>query len=75
MKILNIHLSEQDYQKYGIQSDNISFDHFIEKIKNVLAKEALAKCQIVAEKSGLGKMTMEEIKSEIDAVRNAKSNP
>jgi len=74
MRTLNISLTEQDYKKYGIDSENISFDQLVEKVKNIIAIEALEKCQLAAKESGLDKMTLDEINTEIQAVRNAKSN-
>ncbi len=74
MRTLSVSLSEQDYKKYGISSKEMSFDLLIEKIKNVIARDALEKCQSVAKKSGLSKMTIDEINSEIEAARNAESN-
>ncbi len=75
MRILNVRITEKDYRKFGITSTKISLDTFIEKIKNVIVKDALEKCHSIAEKSGLSKMTLKEINSEIEAERNAKSNP
>ena len=47
---------------------------FMQKVKNVIAKEALDKCHSIAGKSGLNKMTLTEINAEIEAVRNAKNS-
>lgn len=74
MRTLNLNISEEEYRRYGIDSEKINFDLFIEKIKNVLAKDALKKCQSIAEQNGLNKMAIEEINAEIEAVRNAKGN-
>jgi hypothetical protein len=74
MRILNLRLSEEDCKKYEISSDNMSFDNFLNKIKNTIAKEAIEKCHLVARESGLDKITSDEINAEIEAVRNAKGN-
>ncbi|MEX2335917.1 MAG: hypothetical protein WD555_01445 [Fulvivirga sp.] len=74
MKTVILNLSDKDYEKYSIQSSNISFDNFVEKVRNVIAKEALAKCNRLARDSGLDKMTIEDINKEIQASRNAKSS-
>jgi len=74
MRTLNINLSEQDFQKYGLGSENMSFDEFISHLKTLIAKEALEKCHLAAKHAGLHNMTLEEIDAEIEAVRNAKSN-
>lgn len=74
MRTLNINLSEQDFKKYGLGSESISFEEFISHLKTLIAKEALEKCHLAAQQSGLSSMTLEEIDAEIEAVRNAKNN-
>lgn len=74
MKTLNISLSEKDFKKYGIESEEISFDSLIEKVKNVIAEDALKKCHALARKAGLEAMDIDQINTEIEAVRHAKNN-
>ncbi len=74
MRTLNISLSEQDYKKYGINSENIRFNKFIDLIKNVIAREALEKCHQIAKQSGLNNISTDEINAEINSIRGAKGN-
>ena len=74
MKSLNIEASEIELAKYGIDKSNISFHSLVEKIKNVLAKEALQKAQQLAKKSGLSDMSDDDIINEIKAIRHDKRN-
>ena len=45
-----------------------------EKISLLFAKEALLKCQRIAQKTGLSKMTLDEINAEIKAARRDAKN-
>lgn len=76
MKKISISISDQDYTGYGFDSDNLTFSEMEEKIKKKTIRDALYKCQKIAEEKGLSNMTMDDIKEEINAVRanNAKNN-
>lgn len=73
MKTINISISEQDYNKYGIKKDNLDFSDFIDLVRKELTRQYLNKSLELADKYGISNMTMEEISNEVKAVRrNAK---
>ena len=74
MKNLNVSINDFDFSKFGFESDNISFSDLKEKISIEYAKDALIKCNQIAQSTGLSKLTMDEINAEIKAVRNAKNS-
>lgn len=75
MKTLQIQISDQDYSKYNFENKGqLTFAELEELISIEYAKKSLAKCTEIAEQTGLSKMTLEEINSEIKAVRDAKNN-
>ena len=75
MKTLQIEISDQDYSKYNLENKGLlSFAELEDLISIEYAKKSLTKCAEIAEQSGLSKMTLEEINSEIKAVRDAKNN-
>ncbi|MBW8050364.1 MAG: hypothetical protein FVQ77_08520 [Cytophagales bacterium] len=74
MKTLKVPINELDYAKFGFNADKIPFTELKEKISIEIAKQALIKCQTIAQKTGLSKMTLKKINDEIRAVRkNAKN--
>jgi hypothetical protein len=73
MKILNISISEIEFNKFGIKKNNFTFTEFVELISRELMRQNLDKCIELAEKYGLSSMTMDEINEEVKAVRNAKN--
>jgi hypothetical protein len=74
MRILNVSISDIEYNKFGIKNDNLSFTDFIEIVSRELSKQNLEKCIELANKHGLSKMTIDEITEEVKAVRqNAKN--
>jgi hypothetical protein len=72
-KNLTVAIDDFQYDKFGFESDRISFDELKEKISIEYAREALLKCNLIAEQNGLSKLTLADINAEINAVRNAKS--
>jgi hypothetical protein len=75
MRTLNISISDIEYNKFGLQNDQLSFSDFVELISNELSRQNLNKCVELAEKYGLSELTMDEISREVKAVRrNAKNN-
>ncbi|MEO8209962.1 MAG: hypothetical protein ABI840_05345 [bacterium] len=75
MKTLSVKIKENDYLKYDFQKNEILFSDLINKIRIELSKDFLKKSQKGAAESGLSKMSLKEINSEIKAYRHAKSNP
>ena len=73
MRTINVSISDLEYNKFGLKSDQLSFTELIDIISNELAKQTLEETVTLAEKYGLSKMTMEEITEEVKAVRNAKT--
>ncbi|OFX26187.1 MAG: hypothetical protein A2033_10145 [Bacteroidetes bacterium GWA2_31_9] len=65
MKTLNVTILENEYSKLGLNSSDLTFDELFKKISILIAKESLAKCRQIAKKTGLSKMTQEEIDKEI----------
>lgn len=75
MKTLQVQISDQDYSKYNLENKGqLTFVELEELISIEYAKKSLAKCAEIAEQTELSKMTLDEINSEIKAVRNAKGN-
>ena len=74
MRTLNIAISDIEYGKFGIPSEQLSFTDFVDIIGKELIRQNLNRCVALAEKYGLSSMTMEEITNEVKDVRkNAKS--
>ncbi len=75
MRTLNISISDLEYNKFGLKTDQLSFTEFVDIISKELSKQTLDDCVELAEKYGLSKMTMDEITEEVKAVReNAKNH-
>jgi hypothetical protein len=74
MRTLNISISDLEFNKFAIKTDNLTFTEFVELISRELMRQNLNKCVELAEKYGLSSMTMDEISEEVKAVRNAKNN-
>jgi hypothetical protein len=73
MRILNISISDLEFDKFGIKKDDLTFTELVELISRELMRQNLNKCIELAEKYGLSSMTMDEINAEVKAVRNAKN--
>ena len=74
MRTLNVSISDIERNKFGIKTDNLNFTDFIDLVSKELTRQNLNKCLELADKYGLSKMTMDEITSEVKAVRrNAKN--
>jgi len=75
MKTLNIAISDIEYNKFGITNNVLSFSDFVDIVSKELMKKNLEKAVLTADKYGLSSMTMEDITTEVRAVRqNAKNN-
>ena len=74
MRTLSVSISEIEYNKFGLKEDKLTFTDFIDIVSKELTRQNLSKCLELADKYGISKMTMDEITSEVKAVRkNAKS--
>ena len=74
MKTITISISEREFEEFGFQSDSLSFKDFLDKINREIAKKALLSCHKIAKETGLSELTMDEINSEIKAVREIAKN-
>lgn len=74
MRTINISISDIEFSKFGIKSENLNFTELIELVTKELTRQNLNKSLELAERYGISKMTMEDISNEVKAVRsNAKS--
>ena len=73
MRILNVSISDMEFNNLGIKNENITFTEFIELVKREVMRNNLNNCLALAEKYGLSSMTINEINEEIKLVRNAKN--
>lgn len=69
MRVLNVSISDIEYNKFGLKGDKLSFSDFIDLVSKELTLQNLNKCLELADKYGLSKMTMDEITAEVKAVR------
>ena len=69
MRILNIAITDLEFNKFGIKNAQLNFTDFIEIITKELTKQNIDKCIEIAEKYGLSKMTMTDISKEVKVVR------
>ncbi len=71
---IQIRISERDFQRYNLGSQELKFTDLVEKINLEYARKALLQSNVIAKQVGLSSMTLEEINAEIEAVRDAKSH-
>ena len=69
MRTLSIAISDIEYGKFGIPSEQLNFTDFIDIISRELMRQNLNRRIALAEKHGFSSMTMEEISNEVKAVR------
>ncbi|MBA4410662.1 MAG: hypothetical protein Q8S54_14460 [Bacteroidota bacterium] len=75
MKTINVSISELEFNKFGLQSNNLSFSDLLDIISRELSKQRLKDSLKFAEKFRLSEMTPDEITMEVKAVRkNAKNH-
>jgi hypothetical protein len=74
MKTLNIAISDVEYAKFGITNNILSFSDFVDMVSKELMRNNMETAIKMADTSGLSSITMEDITTEVQAVRrNAKS--
>lgn len=73
MRTLNISISDIEYDKFGLKSEELSFSELLEIVNKELQKLNLRKSAELAEKYDLSKLSMDEITEEVKAVRDAKN--
>jgi len=69
MRTLNIAISDIEYNRFSIPSEQLNFSVFVDLIGKELMRQNFSRCVDLAEKYGLSTMTMEEITNEVKAVR------
>lgn len=75
MRTLNVSISDNEFNKFGLKQNKLTFSDLIKLIRKELMRENMNKCLELSEKYGISKMTINEISEEVKAVRrNAKSN-
>ena len=70
MKMLNVAISDIEYDKFGIKSEILAFSDFLDIVSKELIRQNLDICVELADKYGLSSMSMEEITNEVNAVRS-----
>jgi hypothetical protein len=65
MRTISISISDLEYNQFGINKDNLSFNELIDIVNKKVTQEALNRCVKLAEKYKLSKMTMDEISNEV----------
>jgi hypothetical protein len=74
MKTLNVSISDLEFNRFGLKSDNISFSDFLDIVSRELSKQRLTESLKLASKFGISELTMDEITNEVKVVRaNAKN--
>jgi predicted CopG family antitoxin len=75
MKTLNIAISDVEYTKFGITNNVLSFSDFIDMVTKELMRENMEAAVTQADICGISSMSMEDISTEVQAVRrNAKNH-
>jgi hypothetical protein len=74
MRTLNISISDIEYNQFGLKEENLTFTDFVDIVQKELTRQNLNKCLELADKYGISKMTMNEITSEVKAVRKDAKN-
>ena len=75
MRTLSIEISDLEYEKFGIKTEQLSFTDFIDMISREISRQNLKKSIQLSERYGLSSMTMDEISTEVKAVRNNATHP
>jgi hypothetical protein len=74
MKMLSIAISDVEYNKFGIINNVLSFSDFVDMVSKELMRENMEATITQADMCGISSMTMEDISTEVQAVRrNAKN--
>ncbi len=72
MKTLEVLIENNEFEELNISDSPITLKELENKLSRIRASKALAKCNQIAKKEGLDKMTNEEINALIAEARNAK---
>lgn len=74
MRTLNISISDFEYNRLGLKSENLSFTDFVDLLSREISRQRLQRSVTLAEKSGLSDITMEDIDEEVKAIRKNAQN-
>jgi len=74
MKTLNVAISDVEYTKFGITNNVLSFSDFIDIVSKELMRENMKAAITEADMCGISSMSMEDITSEVQAVRRDATN-
>ncbi len=74
MKTLNIAISDQEFNEWGLNSTDLSFSEFVNIVTRQLAKRHLEESVNLAQKHDLSAMSMEDISREVNAERSNDKN-
>jgi hypothetical protein len=72
MKTISVQMSDVEYSALGLSKNVFFFSEIANLIEQQVARQALRRSVDLAEKNGLSSMTMDEINTEINAVRQCK---
>ncbi len=74
MRTLKVSISDLEFNKFGIKTENLNFTDIIELVSKELARQNLNKSLELAEKFGFSSLTMDDITKEVKLVRNHAKN-
>jgi len=69
MKTLNVAISDVEYTKFGITNNVLSFSDFVDIVSKELMRENMEAAITQADICGISSMSMEDISTEVQAVR------
>jgi len=69
MKTLNVAISDIEYTKFGITNNVLSFSDFVDMVSKELMRENMEAAITQADICGISSMSMEDISTEVQAVR------
>ncbi len=74
MRTLQVRVSDSDFIKFNFEPEkDIDFSDLVEIVSLDYARKSLLVCNEIARNTGLAKLNLDDINSEISAVRNAKN--
>jgi hypothetical protein len=74
MRTLSVSISDNEFNKLGLQNDQLTYADLLDIVSNEVARQNHMKAIELAAKYGLDKMTMDDITKEVRAVRNNAKN-
>lgn len=63
MRTLNIVISDIEYDKFGIKTDQLSFTDFVDMVSRELSRQTLSRCVELAERYGIAGINFSRSKS------------